>query len=80
MPEVSPGINHCGSRSPGWLRGEHPQEPGKTKSVTFCFEWSGNLCQRKKSGKVTNCGAYYVYFLKNVGCHYRYCAEYYKQG
>ena len=74
MPEESHGIDHCGGRGTGWLSGNHPWKPGQTKPAIFCFEWNGNTCNIQRTGKVTNCDGYYVYFLKEVPCHYRHCA------
>jgi hypothetical protein len=53
----------------------HPTETDESKDVDFCFHWNNNICSPKKRGKVTNCGEFFVYFLKHVPQHYRYCAE-----
>ena len=29
LPEVSPGLYHCGTSLPGYLYGKHPNEIGK---------------------------------------------------
>ena len=73
MPRQSPGIDRCGGRGPGWLNSQPPEEPGETKTAVFCFEWRNRPCNIQRTGRVTNCGDYYVYDLKEVPCRYRYC-------
>ena len=53
----------------------HPTETDESKDVDFCFNWGGNSCVAKRRGKVTNCGEFFVYFLKSVPTTWRYCAE-----
>ena len=53
----------------------HPTETDESKDVDFCFNWGGNNCHGKRRGKVTNCGEFFVYFLKSVPTTWRYCAE-----
>ena len=79
IPESSPGVYHCGTLGTGWLSGVHPTTPGATKSsVHYCFDNTGSNstdCRWSTSGKVTNCGNYFVYYLENVPlCNLRYCA------
>ena len=53
----------------------HPTEIDVSIDVDFCFNWVRGSCSRKTMGKVTNCGKFFVYFLKHVPSAYRYCAE-----
>ena len=75
IPETSPGPNHCGTNAVGWLRGTHPETTGVTVEVTYCFDWAGNSCLYHRTGKITHCGDFFVYYLHDGpnGC-YRYCA------
>ena len=82
IPEASPGKYHCGTNCAGWLRGTHPDTPGTTlDNAVFCFDckqgkqWSE--CEFSSFGKVTNCGDFYVYYLKDTPkCYLRYCANF----
>eukprot|EP00088_Acartia_fossae_P025606 TRINITY_DN26429_c0_g1_i1.p1 TRINITY_DN26429_c0_g1~~TRINITY_DN26429_c0_g1_i1.p1 ORF type:complete len:163 (-),score=7.65 TRINITY_DN26429_c0_g1_i1:23-490(-) len=73
MPEVSAGNNHCGGRISGYLKSKHPEEPGEQVAATYCFEVVGEPCGTKYTGRVTNCGDYFVYYLKELNCDLRYC-------
>ena len=80
IPETSPGIWHCGTQAPGWLKGSHPAAVGQTSEVKFCFDGKGfpnpaTDCEWSTQGKVTHCGDYFVYYLDNTPtCNIRYCA------
>ena len=57
----------------------HPVEVGDSKDVTFCFDSRKKVCKWSTKGKVTHCGDFYVYYLKDTThCRLRYCAEKYK--
>ena len=77
IPETAPGMDHCGTHLPGWITGTHPTEEGQQVEVEVCFS-SGdgdNDCLYNQRILVTNCGAYFVYFLAEVQyCWARYCA------
>eukprot|EP00088_Acartia_fossae_P007335 TRINITY_DN13436_c1_g1_i2.p1 TRINITY_DN13436_c1_g1~~TRINITY_DN13436_c1_g1_i2.p1 ORF type:complete len:204 (+),score=38.19 TRINITY_DN13436_c1_g1_i2:83-613(+) len=75
IPETSPGSWHCGGQRTGYVNGTHPATTGESLDVTFCFCYgSGHECHRKKKGRITNCGPYYVYYLEEApDCSARYC-------
>jgi hypothetical protein len=74
MAESPPGMKHCNTQAAGWISEHHPESAGESKDVKFCFHWERE-CQDSITGKVTNCGTYYVYFLKETpSCANRYCA------
>ena len=77
MPESTPGTQQiCGTKHPGWLNGAHPTEINQLKQVQVCFHHSISIgiCLYSVDILVTNCGDYYVYFLKEVPfCDLRYC-------
>ena len=64
----------------GYMTSPHPTSIHESKDVEFCFHWPGisprgPKCQLSRKGKVTNCGGFYVYLLRPVSAHFRYCAE-----
>ena len=74
MAESPPGMKACNTEAAGWISEPHPESAGESKDVKFCFHWERE-CQDSITGKVTNCGTYYVYFLKETpSCANRYCA------
>ena len=74
LPESSPGYKHCGTKGPGWLRGEHPQDVGAEENMIVCFDY-GEGCDYTADITVTNCDGYYVYMLPDTpDCLLRYCA------
>ncbi len=75
LPSTPPAENVCGTNLPGWSNSTLPAY-GETNDITICFNWKGNDCHLSEPSRVTNCGAYYVYLLKDVDtCALRYCAE-----
>ena len=75
MPEVSPGENHCGTDSPGWLNGKHPTELGLEVEMEACFDDNSDACNLRSKITVTQCNGFYVYFLVERGCYLRYCGS-----
>ncbi|KAL9961264.1 hypothetical protein ACROYT_G030173 [Oculina patagonica] len=74
MPTTCPEIYYCDTHAPGWINGEHPTVGEGKVTRQACFHWSGNCCYFKTNIEVRNCGAYYVYYLKDTpGCTLRYC-------
>ncbi|XP_078382693.1 uromodulin-like [Oculina patagonica] len=74
MSTTCPDKYYCDTHAPGWINGEHPTvEEGKvTRQV--CFHWYSNCCHWSTNIEVRNCGAYYVYYLKDTPfCTLRYC-------
>ena len=75
MPLKSPGPGRCATGYVGWLETKTLPNEYETKSVAFCFAVGYNDCYARRTGKVTNCKDYYVYYLPATpGCDYRYCA------
>jgi len=76
ITETSPGEKHCGANSAGWLSGGHPSSVGSTVDRTVYYEWSGNAKEQTNTITITNCGAFFVYYLKeHWDCDNRYCTE-----
>ena len=80
MPDESevPALVRCGTGFTGYMDNTHPTNFLETKDVTYCFRGAGmtpNLCLYDTTGKVTNCGFFYVYYLVNVPneCNLGYC-------
>jgi cysteine-rich repeat protein len=76
MPTTPPEIYACGTDSPGWLNGEHPQVLDGAVDRQVCFHGKGDTCFLDVTIKVRNCGEYYVYKLPDPpdSC-LRYCGE-----
>ena len=77
IPERPPGVYHCGTHFPGWMRGVHPSTPGDQVVATICFDYGSNGdCISPVSTTVINCGEYYLYNLPDTPyCMYRYCGS-----
>ena len=74
IPEKTPVNNHCNTHWVGWVNGVHPKSEGESITVQICFRLRKNHCHQKTTGKITNCGDYFVYYLEPVEwCHARYC-------
>ena len=78
IPEKSPGVYHCGTDFPGWLSGKHPTSKYESVAdVKVCFDNGiyGGDCYRSTQVIITNCGAYFVYYLQTTpACNLGYCA------
>ena len=72
MPERSPGSSHCGAALVGWVNGAHPIALREEKQVQICFDLIAN-CDLTIQATIRNCGAYFVYNLKDVVHCGRYC-------
>lgn len=77
MPESPPGKDKCGTLDAGYLAGSHPAIAGQTVDAKACFCGQGDDCVFSRAIKITNCGKYFVYHLKQASSYYpsRYCAE-----
>lgn len=74
LAQASPGSSHCNTAAPGWTNGTLPTVQGSTLDIQVCFDNNSRQCNWHKDARVTNCGAYYVYYLnKTPGCSFRYC-------
>ena len=77
MPESVVPEGHCGTHDPIWLNGKHPIEEEGNVVRTVCINSFGlnNGCYDHFDINVTNCGDYYVYYLKPLYyCAAAYCA------
>ena len=77
MPDSCPVSRfRCSTNAPGWLNGSHPTVVGQKTAMKVCFRFYGRCCFVQVSVEVTNCGAYYVYNLRNPPtCFLAYCAS-----
>jgi hypothetical protein len=77
MPEWAPGELQCSTHAPGWLDGAHPRGLGDTAEVRTCWQWAGSDCNWESETTVTNCGPYYVYYLRDLpfACSGVFCGE-----
>ena len=78
MPEFNPGINHCGTFIPIWMKGKHPSNRGEKVNRIACaaVPWKFPAgCGQRFDIKVLNCGSFFLYQLKEPQhCTYAYCA------
>ena len=73
MPTTRVPPFRCGTTWSGWLDGAHPTvEDGKVKREV-CFSDRKTGCTGKKNIFVKNCGSFYIYFLYETSCPWRYC-------
>ncbi|XP_068717618.1 uncharacterized protein [Montipora capricornis] len=76
MPTSSVPINHCGTRAPGWMNGQHPSKNDGPVSRKVCFHWSNNVCRWSIQITVRSCGSFFVYKLPRTNyCSLRYCGD-----
>ena len=77
MPTKCPQVDTCGTRYPGWLRGDHPSMDEREVLRTVCFRKNLNdCCHKPKNIRVKNCSSFYVYQLVRTSCPFRYCFTY----
>jgi len=76
LPEVPPGVYHCGTHGPGWLNStSHSPILGNQVEGKVCFEWDSGICYRSTMIDIRSCGGYYIYnFPAVTHCYYRYCS------
>lgn len=75
----------CGSFKNGYYLGKYPQDKGSVVKGEVCFGFDNgsikdDTCVQRTDIKIKNCGEFYIFFLKDVGCHQnpcyaRYCTE-----
>jgi len=73
----TPEVGVCSTDLAGWLDGAHPTSKGDSvDNAKFCFRGTVEDCEYFTEGKITHCGDFYVYYLKEVPtCPSRYCAS-----
>lgn len=75
MPTSKVDRNRCGTLAPVWLNGDHPVNGTVTRKACVNFYDSNNGCAESFDIKVTNCGSYFVYYLRpTYSCAVAYCA------
>lgn len=77
MPEGMVRQNHCGTNTPIWLDGIHPTKRGENVVRRVCVNVFDlyNGCWESFNINITNCGDYYVYYLRPPNyCAATYCA------
>lgn len=77
MPTSMVSPNRCGTVAPVWMKGTHPSEQDGTVDRKACINFFdiNNGCSQSFDIKVTNCGTFYVYFLRpTYSCAIAYCA------
>ena len=77
MPTTCARENHCGTQSPGWLRGSHPLRESGTVKREVCFRTGANCCVRNLTMYVRQCVGFFVYIFPEVPSEIkgRYCVE-----
>lgn len=72
---ISEGAS-CNSEGTGYYLGEYPEIKGATlENGKVCFGLFGDSCSQQQQIKIKNCGSYFLYYLKNLPCNYRYCTQ-----
>ena len=75
IPEETVPENHCGTHAPIWLNGIHPAREGDNVVRQACVHFFGDGCFDSFDINITNCGDYFVYYLKTpFYCTIAYCA------
>ena len=76
MPDKYVLRGRCGTRHPGWLKGEHPTIAEGVVTREVCYSMPNYRCGWTNNIKVKNCSGYYVYELqKTRSCNLRYCGN-----
>lgn len=76
IPEEKVPENRCGTQAPVWLNGLHPANKGEKVVREACIHVFGDGCWEAFDINITNCGDYFVYYLR----HPHYCAVAYCAG
>ena len=86
LADQAPGEYHCGTQYPVYLdgywdqfpatytEGSHPTSTNKSFIALYQVDGRKNSLQFLIRN-ITNCGDYFVYYLPDVECPYRYCAS-----
>ena len=77
MPTSKVDRNRCGTVAPVWLKGTHPSVADGTVLRKACINFFDikNGCAQSFNIKITNCGLFYVYYLRpTYSCAVAYCA------
>ncbi|KAJ8300118.1 hypothetical protein KUTeg_021637 [Tegillarca granosa] len=69
MPTSCVPLNHCGTQSPIWFKGQHPTQRNVVVQGMGCINLGFNTlfqpscCQEMVGIRVMNCGNFYIYHL-----------------
>ena len=75
MPEKTVPEFHCGTHDPIWLNGRHPTVAEGNVVRQVCVNSFGFVCVDTFDINVTDCGDFYVYYLRpTYYCAIAYCA------
>lgn len=76
MADTCVPTSHCGTHSPGWLKGAHPVKEGEIVQRKVCFHFGSRCCKWNAKIKVKKCKGFFVYELQRTpGCNLRYCGN-----
>lgn len=76
MADTCVPTSHCGTHSPGWLKGAHPVKEGEIVQRKVCFHFGSRCCKWTDKIKVKKCKGFFVYELQRTpGCNLRYCGN-----
>ena len=76
MADSCVNMYHCGTESPGWLNGTHPDLTDGAVKRQVCFSSFDKCCHHSNEITVQNCGGFYVYKLERQSqCNLRYCGN-----
>ncbi|XP_073250462.1 uncharacterized protein [Porites lutea] len=76
MADSCVNMYHCGTESPGWLNGTHPDLADGAVKRQVCFSSFDNCCHHSNEITVQHCGGFYVYKLEGQShCNLRYCGN-----
>ena len=77
MADSCVNMYHCGTESPGWLNGNHPDLTDGAVKRQVCFSSFDNCCYHSNEITVQHCGGFYVYKLERQSshCNLRYCGN-----
>ena len=75
IPETIVPEYRCGTHSPIWLNGNHPTNEGENVVRPACVHIFGQGCLISFDINITNCGDYFVYYLRPpFYCAVAFCA------
>ena len=76
MADSCVNVYHCGTESPGWLNGTHPDLNDGAVKRQVCFSSFDNCCHHSNEITVQHCGGFFVYKLeRQFQCNLRYCGN-----
>ena len=79
IPNNPPQAHHCGTNSPGWIRGAHPAVAEGVVRRKLCYRHNANECEFDSYEiSIRNCGSFFVYKPPDLTqCYLRLCTGVY---